>query len=119
MKIKYNGKLNSYAASLRKDMTKEERKLWHCFLRQYPVKFYRQKIIGNYIVDFYCEKAGLVIELDGSQHFETECELKDRERDEFISSLGLKVVRIANNQINKNFRGVCEYLDNLINDLIN
>ena len=70
MPAKFNPALLSPARELRKNMTKEERHLWYDFLRTYPVKFTKQKIIGNYIVDFYCAKAGLVIELDGSQHYE-------------------------------------------------
>ena len=95
-------------------MTKEERHLWYDFLKEYPVKFLRQKVLGNYIVDFYCAKAKLVLELDGSQHFEDENIEKDKQRTEFLVSYGLKVVRIPNNEVNNNFRGVCEYIDLLV-----
>ena len=81
------------------------------FLRGYSVRFIRQKIIGNYIVDFYCAKANLVIELDGSQHYEEVNMNKDIERTKFLESQGLKVIRIPNSEINNNFRGVCEYID--------
>ncbi len=92
-------------------MTKEERHLWYDFLRPYPIRFLRQKVIDNYIVDFYCHSARLIIELDGSQHYEEEGLLKDKIRTEKIESRDLSVIRIPNNQINKNCRGVCEYID--------
>ena len=74
-------------------MTKEERHLWYDFLKELPVNFNRQKVIGNYIVDFYCAKAKIVIELDGSQHYFDEGREKDLKRDRFLSSLGLTVLR--------------------------
>ena len=92
-------------------MTKEERHLWYDFLKDYPVRFLRQKVIENYIVDFYCSKAGLVIELDGSQHYEQKSLLSDAIRTERIERWGLTVLRIPNNEVNRNFRGVCEYID--------
>ena len=113
LKIKYNHNksLVNVGRMLRKNMTKEERHLWYDFLRGYSVRFIRQKIIGNYIVDFYCAKANLVIELDGSQHYQEVNMNKDIERAKFLESQGLKVIRISNNEINNNFRGVCEYID--------
>ena len=99
---------------LRKNLTKEERHLWYEYLRDYPTKFTRQKIIGNYIVDFYCAKANLVIELDGSQHYEEDVEKKDLIRTKYLESLGLKVVRIPNNEVNENLQGVCDYIDKLV-----
>ena len=95
-------------------MTKEESHLWYDFLRYYPVKFLRQKVIGRYIVDFYCAKAKIVIELDGSQHYDKDVLAKDNERTIFLNQYGLSVVRIPNNEINKNFQGVCEYIDNIV-----
>ena len=92
-------------------MTKEERHLWYDFLRSYPVRFSRQKVLGKYIADFYCAEAKLVIELDGSQHYEPDNAQKDDERTEFLKGYGLNVLRIPNNEINRNFRGVCEYID--------
>ena len=92
-------------------MTKEERHLWYDFLRGYPVRFLRQKVIDNYIVDFYCHEARLIIELDGSQHYEQEGLLKDKIRTEKIESRNLRVLRIPNNAVNTNFREVCEYID--------
>lgn len=108
---KHNPKLTENAKSLRKNMTKEERHLWYDFLKNYNIRFLRQKVIDNYIVDFYCSKAKLVIELDGSQHYETNGMLKDKIRTEKIEKHGLTVLRIPNNEINNNFDGVCEYID--------
>ena len=88
-------------------MTKEERRLWYDFLKQLPVTVNRQKVIGHYIVDFYCASAKLVIELDGSQHYESEGTVADRERDLALSSLGITVVRYSNDDVNRNFDGVC------------
>ena len=99
------------ARALRKNMTQEERKLWYLFLRAYPVRVYRQRIIDHYIVDFYCDAAKLVIEIDGTQHYETEGSAKDRERDCNLESLGLKVLRISNREINREFASVCAYID--------
>ena len=111
MDSKHNPKLVPFAKELRKNMTKEERHLWYDFLRSYPVKFTRQKVLGRYIADFYCAKAKLVIELDGSQHFEPAEVEKDAERTRFLESYGLTVLRIPNNEVMRNFRGVCEYID--------
>lgn len=118
MEHKHNKKIVPIARTLRKNMTKEERHLWYDFLRGYPVKFLRQKPIGNYVVDFYCAKANLVIELDGSQHYDTESLAKDKERTEFLESYGIKVLRISNSDIHRNFRGVCETIDNLITQIL-
>ena len=111
MQRKHNKGLVPMARELRKDMTKEERHLWYDFLREYPVRFARQKVLGKYIADFYSAEAGLVIELDGSQHYENESLKKDAERTAFLEAYGLKVIRIPNNEINGNFRGVCEYIE--------
>ena len=112
MKYNHNKSLVSIGRVLRKNMTKEERHLWYDFLRGYPIRFIRQKIIGNYIVDFYCAKAGLVIELDGSQHYEHKGSVEDLKRTKYLETQGLKVIRIPNNEIHNNFRGVCEFIDN-------
>ena len=95
-------------------MTKEERHLWYDFLRDYPVRFLRQKVIDQYIVDFYCHEAKLIIELDGSQHYEDQGQRKDAIRTEKLERRDLTVIRIANNEINQNFRGVCEYIDHFV-----
>ena len=111
MQSKHNKQLVPLAKQLRKEMTKEERHLWYDFLRSYPVRFSRQKVLGKYIADFYCAEAKLVIELDGSQHYEPDNAQKDDERTEFLKEYGLKVIRIPNNEIGRNFRGVCDYID--------
>ena len=112
MDRKSNKKLVPLSRTLRKNMTKEERRLWYDFLRTYSVKFVRQKILGKYIVDFYSAEAKLIIELDGSQHFEEEGIIKDEERTAYLEQYGLKVLRIPNNYVTQNFAGVCEYIDN-------
>lgn len=114
MKYNHNKKLVPNARDLRKNMTKEERHLWYDYLRNKDIRFLRQKIIGDYIVDFYCSKLNLVIELDGSQHFEDDAIRYDEKRTTYLEECGLKVIRIPNNEINQNFDGVCEYLDNII-----
>ena len=111
MDRKHNKELTPNAKALRKNMTKEERHLWYDFLRNYPVRFTRQKVIDNYIVDFYCHSARLIIELDGSQHYEEKEILKDKIRTQKIEERNLKVIRIPNNEITNNFEGVCEYVD--------
>ena len=111
MRPKHNKQLVPLAKQLRKEMTKEERHLWYDFLRFYPVRFSRQKVLGKYIVDFYCAEAKLIIELDGSQHYETVNAQRDDERTTFLKGYGLTVIRIPNNEISRNFRGVCEYID--------
>ncbi|MBQ4641681.1 MAG: endonuclease domain-containing protein [Oscillospiraceae bacterium] len=99
---------------LRREMTPYERKLWYLFLRKYPVKIYKQRIIGRFIVDFYCASAKLVIEVDGSQHYEPQGIAYDAERSAFLSALGLEVLRFSNRDIDRGFRGVCEQIDNTI-----
>ena len=111
---KHNKSMVSNAKALRKNMTKEERHLWYDFLRDYPVNFTRQKIIGPYIIDFYCPKANLVIELDGSQHYEDETIRKDAERTAFLEQFHLTVLRIPNSEIHSNFQGVCQHIDWLV-----
>ena len=102
------------AKMLRRNMTKEEKKLWYSFLQHHPLHFYRQRAIGNYVVDFYCAKAKLVIEVDGSQHYEESGLKKDAERTRFLESKGLSVIRLTNNEINRNLKEVCEYIDQIV-----
>ena len=116
---KHNPNLTKNAKKLRKNMTKEERHLWYDFLRDYPIRFLRQKVIENYIADFYCAKAKLVIEIDGTQHFENDGLLKDKIRIEHLEKYNLQVLRIPNNEINNNFEGVCEYIDYIVKGSIN
>ena len=114
MQSKHNKQLVPFAKRLRKEMTKEERHLRYDFLRTYPVRFSRQKVLGKYIADFYSAEAKLVIELDGSQHYEDGNMEKDTERTTFLEGYGLTVIRIPNNEVSRNFRGVCEYIDSAV-----
>ena len=116
MDRKHNRDLTTNARKLRKNMTKEERHLWYDFLKNYPVRFLRQKVIDNYIVDFYCHSARLIIELDGSQHYEEKGLIKDKIRTERIEQRNLMVIRISNNEVNRNFEGVCQYIDMIIKE---
>ena len=89
-------------------MTKEERHLWYDFLKTLPITVHRQKVIGNYIADFYCAEAGIVIELDGSGHYQKETVIRDKDKELYLHSLGIKVLRYSNYDILKNFDGVCK-----------
>lgn len=111
MQPKHNKALVPLAQELRRNMTKEERRLWYNFLRHYPIRFTRQKVIDHYIVDFYCAKAKLIIELDGSQHYSEEAQQKDAVRTAALEQYGLTVIRIPNNEINHNFQSVCQMID--------
>ena len=113
----YNKANIPLAKALRKNMTPWERKLWYDFLRNYPVRFQRQKAIGNYIADFYCAKAGLVIELDGGGHYTPEQETQDAIRTKALETMKLTVLRICNLDIDRNFRGVCEQIDLTVKNL--
>ncbi len=114
MNYENNPKLKANAQKLRREMTKEERHLWYDFLKPLPVTVNRQKVIGSYIVDFYIASAKLVIELDGSQHYEEAGIAADRERDRYLAALGLRVLRYANSDINRSFTAVCEDIRNHI-----
>ena len=111
MQPKYNKSLTPLARELRKNMTPQERDLWYQYLRHHPLKFTRQKVLGKYIADFYCASAKLVIELDGSQHYEDKGQEADRERTHFLRQYGIRVLRIPNNAVSQNLRGVCDYID--------
>ena len=108
---KHNPKIVPTAKMLRKNMTKEERHLWYDYLRTHPVRFSRQKVLGKYIADFYSAQARLVIELDGGGHYTEEARQYDVERTAFLEAYGLTVIRIPNNEVISNFRGVCDYID--------
>ena len=114
MQSKHNKQLVPLAKQLRKEMTQEERHLWYDFLRAYPVRFSRPMVCGRDSVDFYSAEAKLVIELDGSQHYEDSNVEKDKERTDFLKSYGLVVIRFPNNEVSKNFQGVCEYIDTAV-----
>ena len=110
----YNKNNIELAKNLRKNMTPEEKHLWYDYLKSYPVRFQRQKSIGNYIADFFCAGARLVIELDGSGHFTEEQQRIDAERTEYLESVGLMVLRFNNMDVQKNFYGVCTEIDRVV-----
>ena len=114
MQSKHNKNLVPFAKDLRKNMTKEERHLWYEFLRGYPVRFTRQKVLGRYIVDFYSAQVKLVVELDGSQHYTSEGEMRDFHRSEFLFGYGLRVLHFSNKEVNENFAGVCHCIDAVV-----
>lgn len=115
--IDYNSKLNQRARTLRRNMTPWERKLWYTFLRTYPIKFYRQRIIGNYIADFYCSEAKLVIELDGGGHYQKSQQEYDEFRTRVLQAKGFSVLRFSNLDVDKNFYGVCTEIDKVVKQL--
>ena len=110
----YNSKLLPYAKKLRKNMTKQERKLWYDFLRYHERKFYKQKIIGNYIADFYCPIARLIIEVDGGQHYEPEHMEYDNIRSEYFFSQNIEVIQFNNVEIMVEFTAVCTVINRVI-----
>ena len=99
--LKYNPNLKDYSQKLRREMTESERKIWFK-IRKRQIKgflFFRQKPIGNHIVDFYCPKANLVIELDGGQHYSEDSKAKDDQRDEYLRKMGLRVLRFSDREV--------------------
>ena len=115
----HNLKLDHIAKTLRRNMTKEERHLWYDFLKELPVMVHRQKVIGTYIVDFYIAKGKLVIELDGSQHYELEGKKTDEVRDAYLQSMGLRILRYSNADVNCRFDAVCQDIRNHLHEAIN
>ena len=114
MSLDYNKNNIVLAKNLRKNATKQENHLWYDFLSKYEIRFQRQKAIDNFIADFYCHKARLIIEIDGSQHYTEEGRKNDEFRTEILEEYGLTVIRFTNHQINTNFRGVCDYIDAVV-----
>ena len=112
----YNRELKSRARELRKSMTRQERHLWYDFLRDYPVKFYRQRVIERFIVDFYCSQARLIIELDGSQHFMVDGMIRDSLRSDMLKAHNLQILRFANCDVDNNFEGVCNMIDKTVQE---
>ena len=110
----YNPNNIPLAISLRKKMTPWEQKLWYQFLRTYPIRFQRQKAIGEYIADFYCAKAQLIVELDGGGHYTDEQKQKDNLRTQALEAMGLQVLRFCNTDIDHRFCGVCEHIDRVV-----
>ena len=114
MSLEYNRNNIKYAKELRKNATIQEKHLWYDFLSKYPIRFQRQKAINNFIADFYCHKAKLIIEIDGSQHYTPDGKIKDEFRTEILEEYNLKVIRFTNSQVDTNFSGVCEYIDYIV-----
>ena len=110
MSLPYDKHRISFAKALRKNATPQENHLWYDFLRAYPVRFQRQKVIGHFVADFYCHKARLIVEIDGSGHYTPEGEQYDAFRTEVLQEYGLSVIRFTNLQVNENFEGVCAYI---------
>ncbi len=99
-------------------MTPQEKHLWYDYLRGYPVRFLKQKVVDNYICDFYCSKAKLVIELDGSQHYLDKNKEKEKSRNNNLEKRGLMVLHISNYDITANFDGVCEHIDSVVKERV-
>ena len=116
MSLDYNKKNITLAKNLRKNATPQENHLWYDFLSKYKVRFQRQKAIGDFIADFYCHQAKLVVEIDGLQHSTLQGKEKDEFRTEILNEYGLKVIRFTNLQIDTNFNGVCDYIDTVVNN---
>ena len=116
--MNHNPKLTAHAQELRKNMTKEERKLWYDYLSGYPYRFRRQVTFGHYILDFYCAAAKLAVELDGSQHYTPEGIHKDAQRTRFLEENGIVVVRFSNLDVMKNLSGVCQQIDLIVQQRI-
>ena len=114
MSLDYNKKNITLAKNLRKNATPQENRLWYDFLSKYEVRFQRQKAIGNFIADFYCHKAKLIIEIEGSQHYTEQGRQIDEFRTEILEGYALTVLRFTNHQMDTNFRGVCEYIDTVV-----
>ena len=112
--MKRNLNLSDRAKDLRKNMTKQEKHLWYDFLSKHEVRWYKQRIIDNYIVDFYCSRAKLVIELDGSQHYTKDGTEYDNERTNVLREYGIEVIRFSNNEIDTCFDGVCLKIEEIV-----
>ncbi|MEE0835834.1 MAG: endonuclease domain-containing protein [Clostridia bacterium] len=114
--VKKNNQLLDRAKELRREMTPQERKLWYCFLRRYPVKIYKQRIIDSFIADFYCASARSVIEVDGSQHYTEDGMAYDTARTKCLEKYDLKVIRFSNREIDRKFQAVCNEIDKNIQE---
>ena len=117
--IPKNNNLLENARRLRREMTPQEKHLWYDYLRHYPIKIYKQRIIDNFIADFYCYQAKLVIEIDGSQHYTEEGRVHDQARTAVLECYGLHVIRFSNYDIDTNFKNVCFTIDKTIKERIN
>ena len=118
VKRPYNSTLSERARELRINATKQENRLWYEYLRDFRPRFTRQRIVGSYILDFYCGTIKLAVELDGGQHYESKAMEYDKNRTEFLESLGIKVVRFTNIDVDKSFEGVCNTIENEVYALL-
>ena len=118
LKIKHNKDLTTLSQKLRKNLTREEKQLWYQFLKEYPVQFKRQVTCGDYILDFYCPKVKLAIELDGTYHFTPQVSENDKIRNEYLNSLGITVLRFSNREIRQDFHVVCKQIDYVVNKAV-
>ena len=114
--IKKNNDLLNIAKILRRNMTRQEKHLWYDFLRHYPVKIYKQRIIDNFIADFYCHQARLVVEIDGAQHYTPEGKFHDSIRTEILERYGIYVLRFSNSDVDERFNDVCQVIDKTIKE---
>ena len=112
----YDGKNKPLARNMRTKATRQENHLWYDFLKNYPIQFRRQVMIDHFIADFYCHKAKLIIEVDGSQHETDEGMRKDELRTEILEGYGLKVIRVSNKSVDREFDMVCKYIDQIVQD---
>ena len=118
MPLKKNKMLLNIARILRRNMTRQEKHLWYDYLRYYPIKIYKQRIIDSFIADFYCHSARLVIEIDGSGHYTKQGREHDQERTEVLGKYGIRVLRFSNSDVDDNFEGVCYMIDKIINERV-
>ena len=112
--LKYNGNNTKFAKELRKNATPQENHLWYDYLSKYRPRFQRQKPIDDFIADFYCHEAKLIIEIDGSQHYSQKGREKDSFRTSILEGYDLKVIRFTNSQIDNNFHNICKYIDKIV-----
>ena len=118
MPLKKNKMLLNIARILRRNMTRQEKHLWYDYLRYYPIKIYKQRIIDSFIADFYCHSARLVIEIDGSGHYTKQARERDQERTEILEKYGICVLRFSNSDVDDNFEGGCYMIDKIINERV-
>ena len=118
MSLTYNGNNIPRAKNLRKNATPQEKQLWYDFLSKYEIRFQRQKAIDHFIADFYCHRAKLVIEIDGSQHYTPDGKDYDNFRTEILERYDLTVIRFTNKQVALNFDGVCLYIDKIVKRIL-
>lgn len=107
----YNHRMLEQVRNLRREMTRHEKRIWYDFLKNYPIKFYRQRSVDRYIVDFYCSTAKLVVELDGAQHYTEDGKQYDSVRTDVLEQYGLYVLRFTNEEIDEHFEAVCLMID--------